>query len=63
MTKHHTPPSRRPSLPERILLWPGNAVCDLFRVPKNADHRMLLRLWINLIIYTKIAGLIAYAVY
>jgi hypothetical protein len=33
-----------------VLLWPGNKVCDLLGV-EGDDHRLILRLWANLIIY------------
>lgn len=33
-----------------VLLWPGNKVCDLLGV-EGEDHRLILRLWANLIIY------------
>lgn len=33
-----------------VVLWPGNKVCDLLGV-EGDDHRLILRLWSNLIIY------------
>lgn len=57
------PSPRRSSCIERILLWPGNKICDLFNIPQDGDSRMLLRLWINLLIYTKFAGWLAYVIY
>lgn len=44
----------------RVLLWPGNALCNLLKIPQDSEQRMLLRLWINLVVYTKIAGIAAY---
>lgn len=40
-----------------VFLWPGNKVCDLLNV-KGDDHRLILRLWSNLILY----GIVAFAV-
>lgn len=34
-----------------VLLWPGNKVCDLLGI-EGADHRLILRLWVNLIVYS-----------
>ena len=34
-----------------VLLWPGNKVCDLLGVTGD-DHRLILRLWVNLIVYS-----------
>ncbi len=34
-----------------VLLWPGNKVCDLLAI-KGDDHRLILRLWVNLIVYS-----------
>ncbi len=34
-----------------ILLWPGNKVCDLLGI-EGTDHRLILRLWVNLIVYS-----------
>ncbi len=33
-----------------VVLWPGNKVCDLLKI-EGEDHRLILRLWANLIIY------------
>jgi len=33
-----------------VLLWPGNKICDLLGI-EGDDHRLILRLWANLIIY------------
>ena len=34
-----------------VILWPGNKVCDLLGI-KGDDHRLILRLWVNLIVYS-----------
>ena len=34
-----------------VFLWPGNKVCDLLGI-KGDDHRLILRLWVNLIVYS-----------
>ncbi|MHA1544438.1 MAG: hypothetical protein ACTSU8_04830 [Alphaproteobacteria bacterium] len=34
-----------------VLLWPGNKVCDLLSV-EGDDHRLILRLWVNLVVYS-----------
>ncbi len=34
-----------------VLLWPGNKVCDILAI-KGDDHRLILRLWVNLIVYS-----------
>ena len=34
-----------------VLLWPGNKVCDLLGI-EGDDHRLILRLWVNLIVYS-----------
>lgn len=36
-----------------LILWPGEAVCQFFKV-KEGDSRFFLRLYLNLFIYTKI---------
>ena len=33
-----------------IILWPGNRICDLLGV-EGDDHRLILRLFMNLLIY------------
>ncbi len=33
-----------------IVLWPGEKVCDILGI-EGDDHRLILRLWANLIIY------------
>ena len=37
-----------------IILWPGDVLCKLFNV-KTKPNQDLLRIYINLFIYTKIA--------
>lgn len=43
----------------RVILFPGQWVCDRFDIG-NDDGRMLLRMYLNLAIYAKIFGTIAY---
>jgi hypothetical protein len=45
-----------------IFLWPGNTVCDLLKV-EGEDHRLILRLWTNLIFYGTISLIIALNVF
>ena len=33
-----------------VILWPGNRICDLLGV-EGDDHRLILRLFMNLLIY------------
>lgn len=35
---------------EKIILWPGNAVCDALKI-EGEDHRLVLRAFINLLVY------------
>lgn len=44
-----------------VLLWPGNKVCDLLGV-EGDDHRLILRLWVNLIVYSIVSLSIVLAV-
>lgn len=34
-----------------VVLWPGNKICDLLGI-EGTDHRLILRLWVNLIVYS-----------
>ena len=34
----------------KILLWPGEKVCDITGI-KGEDHRLILRVYANLVIY------------
>lgn len=43
----------------RAILFPGQWICDRFNI-ENDDSRMLLRLYLNLAIYAKVFGTIAY---
>jgi len=40
-----------------FLLLPGNKVCDLLKV-EGEDHRLILRLWTNLIFY----GIVSFSI-
>ena len=42
------------------MLWPGDAACDYLNI-KDPDSRMLLRMFINLTVYAKIAGIVVLA--
>ncbi|MCH7807186.1 MAG: hypothetical protein IH995_08640 [Proteobacteria bacterium] len=33
-----------------VILWPGNRICDLLGV-EGEDHRLILRVFMNLLIY------------
>jgi len=35
---------------EKIFLWPGNTVCDLLKI-EGEDHRLILRAFMNLLLY------------
>lgn len=41
------------------LLYPGTLACDLFGV-RDPDGRMILRMFVNLSVYSKLAVLIAF---
>lgn len=43
----------------RLILFPGEWICDRFDV-ESTDSRMLLRMYLNLAIYAKVFGTIAY---
>lgn len=43
----------------QAFLFPGEWICDRFNVPRN-DNRMLLRMYLNLVIYAKVFGTVAY---
>lgn len=43
----------------RQLLFPGEWLCDRFNIENN-DNRMLLRMYLNLVIYAKVFGTLAY---
>ena len=43
-----------------IFLWPGNAVCDALKIA-DPESRMLLRMFVNLSIYAKVAVMVALA--
>ena len=48
---------------DKIFYWilrPGDWVCDLFKVEETYERRFLLRLFINLAIYAKIFGGLAF---
>lgn len=34
-----------------LMLAPGNLVCDLAGVPKDSDHRQILRSFINMMVW------------
>ena len=40
-----------------VVLWPGEKVCDILAI-EGDDHRLILRLWANLIIY----GIVSFSV-
>lgn len=40
-------------------LWPGDFLCDVFNVHET-DNRQVLRMFLNLVIYSKVVGLILY---
>jgi|GEM_PF-6199025 len=42
------------------VLRPGDWICDLFKVKETYESRFLLRLFINLAIYAKIFGGLAF---
>jgi hypothetical protein len=32
---------------ERVFLQPGEAVCDVMKLPPDSDHRQVLRMFVN----------------
>ena len=43
----------------RSILFPGNWVVDHYKV-KEPDNRLLIRMYVNLLVYAKIFGTMAY---
>lgn len=51
------------TITDKIYYWllrPGDWVCDLFKVEASYERRFLLRLFINLGVYAKVFGGIAF---
>ena len=44
---------------ERTILWPGDALCNLFGIRDENDSKHLLRLFFNLAIWSKVGAVIA----
>ena len=44
-----------------VLLWPGNKICDLLGV-EGEDHRLILRVFMNLLIYGVLSFIIMLSV-
>jgi hypothetical protein len=42
-----------------LFLAPGNLVCDLFKVPRDSDHRQVLRSVINMMVWGAVASFVA----
>lgn len=40
-------------------LWPGEAACNALSI-EDADSRLVFRMFINLTVYAKVAGLLVY---
>lgn len=38
-----------------IFLLPGDIVCDFAKLPRNSDHRLILRSFINMIVWSAVA--------
>lgn len=38
-----------------FFLLPGDVVCDAAGVPKDSDHRLILRSFINMIVWSAVA--------
>lgn len=36
-------------------LYPGNVVCDLAGIPADSDHRLILRSFVNMIVWSAVA--------
>jgi hypothetical protein len=43
----------------RLLLLPGDLLCDAFAVPPESDHRQVLRSFFNMMIWGAVAVAIA----
>jgi len=46
----------------KLILAPGNFVCDLVGLPDGSDHRQILRLYSNTLIWGVVAIAVALAV-
>ena len=58
---HNTKKSKSPTMQLMDwMLWPGDAACDYLNI-EDPDSRMLLRMFINLTVYAKIAGIVVLA--
>lgn len=38
-----------------LFLLPGDAVCDVAGIPKDSDHRLVLRSFANMIVWSAVA--------
>lgn len=43
----------------KFFLFPGDVVCDLANLPKESDHRQVLRSFFNTIFWGIVAALVA----
>jgi hypothetical protein len=39
----------------RLLLLPGDLICDAMKVPVDSDHRQILRSFFNMMIWSALA--------
>lgn len=42
-----------------IFLLPGDLVCDAVGIPASSDHRMILRSFVNMIVWSAVAIAVA----
>ena len=47
--------TKRANLILFVFFLPGNLVCDLFGLPDEGDHRVILRSFINMVVWSGIA--------
>ena len=43
----------------RLFLYPGDLVCDWTGIPKESDHRQVLRSFVNMLFWGTVAALVA----
>ena len=46
----------------RFFLLPGDVACDLAKLPKQSDHRQILRAFLNTIFWGAVGTLVAVGV-
>lgn len=55
LATHHAPISPREAPVTRLLLLPGDLVCDAVGIAESSDHRQILRMFLNTMIWSAVA--------